>query len=88
MPASHRRNGPSSFSLLPHEGQNSGTFTGFSEPSLTSKLTFVIWGITSPALFTNTVSFTLISNLFSSCYLCKVTFEMFAPDIRTGSIVA
>jgi hypothetical protein len=44
--------------------------------------------MTSPALFTKTVSFTLISSLFSSSKLCKVTFDILAPDIKTGSIVA
>ena len=88
MPASHRKKGPSAFKVLPHEGQYSGILTKLSEPSRMSKFTLVICGMTSPALLTKTVSFTFISSLFNSSILCKVTFEIFAPDIKTGSIVA
>ena len=47
-----------------------------------------IWGITSPALSTTTVSPTLISFLSISSSLCRVALETTTPPIFTGFIFA
>ena len=47
-----------------------------------------IWGITSPALSTVTVSPTLISFRLISSSLCKVAFETNTPPILTDLIFA
>ena len=69
---------------VPHAGQFSGAFI-FILFTRSDKDTRSISGITSPALFTKTISFILISFLVISSILCKLALLTFTPPILTGS---
>ena len=88
IPAPHFKKGPSRKSSDAHDGHLSGIFTGVSSPERNSLFTLTSCGITSPALLTRTLSLSIISRRFNSSILCKEIFEIFAPAINTGSIVA
>ena len=72
----------------PHEGHFVGNTNLLDFDNLFFKSTDTIWGITSPALSTSTISFTLISFLIISSSLCKVAFETTTPPILIGLIFA
>src|SRR5450756_1133105 len=74
--------------LAPHTGHFPGILNGFSLPVLSSTMTFTTSGITSPALWTSTLSPMRTSFLFTSSSLCSVACETVEPATKTGSSTA
>ena len=71
-----------------HEGQSFGKINFLISFDLFFKSTDNMWGITSPALSTITVSPILISFLSISSSLCNVAFDTITPPILIGFIFA